>query len=240
MRRLRARALLAGLLGVALVAAACGGDDGDSDDAAPTTSAAGAATTTTAGSAGGSTASTIASPSPTGLPANMDAWEKLWADQRQKIVDLAKTNKWGVSADGKTLTGPAGFKIDLSACPAGWSETEGLTRHRDQDRPDAGAIRHPGRRPLLRQGPRHDHVTYYADQWRLHRLEGQDPQGQLHPEGRRIRLGPHDPAGRRADRLGEGVLHDHAGLAEHPQDLRQAQPALHPPHLQPDRTSGLG
>jgi branched-chain amino acid transport system substrate-binding protein len=32
-----------------------------------------------------------------------------------------------VSADGKTLTGPEGFTIDLSACTNNWSDTEGLT-----------------------------------------------------------------------------------------------------------------
>ena len=32
-----------------------------------------------------------------------------------------------MSADGKTVTGPEGFTIDLTKCPAGWSNTEGLT-----------------------------------------------------------------------------------------------------------------
>jgi branched-chain amino acid transport system substrate-binding protein len=57
----------------------------------------------------------------------MDGWEALWASQRAAIVKRIKDNKWGVSADGKTLTGPEGFSVDLSKCESGWSETEGLT-----------------------------------------------------------------------------------------------------------------
>ena len=34
---------------------------------------------------------------------------------------------WRRPADGKTILGPEGFKIDLTKCPAGWSNTEGVT-----------------------------------------------------------------------------------------------------------------
>lgn len=57
----------------------------------------------------------------------MDEWEALWAQQRDAIIQRIKANKWGKSADGKTVTGPDGFTIDLSKCPAGWSETQGLS-----------------------------------------------------------------------------------------------------------------
>jgi branched-chain amino acid transport system substrate-binding protein len=57
----------------------------------------------------------------------MEAWEALWATQRAATVKRIKDNKWGRSADGKTLTGPSGFTVDLSKCPAGWSDTEGLS-----------------------------------------------------------------------------------------------------------------
>jgi branched-chain amino acid transport system substrate-binding protein len=57
----------------------------------------------------------------------MDDWEALWSKQRDAIVKRIKDNKWGKSPDGKLVTGPEGFKIDLSKCPAGWSDTEGLT-----------------------------------------------------------------------------------------------------------------
>jgi len=51
----------------------------------------------------------------------------LWKEQRAAVVKRITDNKWGKSADGKTLTGPAGFTVDLSRCPAGWPDTEGLT-----------------------------------------------------------------------------------------------------------------
>jgi branched-chain amino acid transport system substrate-binding protein len=57
----------------------------------------------------------------------MDEWESLWAKERAAVVKEITDNHWGKSADGKTVTGPAGFTIDLSKCPAGWSDTEGLT-----------------------------------------------------------------------------------------------------------------
>jgi len=57
----------------------------------------------------------------------MDGWEALWAKERDAIVARAKAEKLGKSADGKTLNGPGGLTIDLSKCPAGWSDTEGLT-----------------------------------------------------------------------------------------------------------------
>ena len=57
----------------------------------------------------------------------MAEWEKLWADQRAAQVKRIKDNKWGTSADGKTVTGPEGFTMDLSKCPADWSQTQGLT-----------------------------------------------------------------------------------------------------------------
>jgi ABC-type branched-subunit amino acid transport system substrate-binding protein len=134
MKRTRLGALGAGLLGLALVAAACGGDDkggsttaSPSTAASPSTTASAGGSTTTGGTTSGATDETIASPSPTGLPSSIDDWEALWTKQRAAIVKRIKDNHWGISADGKTLTGPAGLKVDLSACPSGWSETEGLT-----------------------------------------------------------------------------------------------------------------
>jgi branched-chain amino acid transport system substrate-binding protein len=114
----------AGLLSFALLAAACGGDD--SDDAATdttgaggTTTSAGASTTTSGGAATSTTAGT--------MPASIEEWEALWAKQREAVVKRIKDNGWGKSADGKTLTGPGGWTVDLTKCPAGWSDTEGLT-----------------------------------------------------------------------------------------------------------------
>ncbi len=105
---------------MSLVAAACGGSD-DDDAAGPTTTGAGAGTTTTTAEA--TTSTTVAGPQPTSI----EAWEALWKTQRAAVVERIKDEGWGVSADGKTLSGPEGFTIDLAACPAGWSNTEGLT-----------------------------------------------------------------------------------------------------------------
>jgi branched-chain amino acid transport system substrate-binding protein len=106
---------------LALVAAACGGDD--SNDSAATTTAAGGSGATTTSAAGDASTSTSAAPQ----PPTLEAWEALWATQRDAIVKRIKDNKWGKSADGKSVTGPEGFTIDLTKCPAGWSDTEGLT-----------------------------------------------------------------------------------------------------------------
>jgi len=132
-KRTRFRAFGAGLIGLALVAAACGGDDSggsggstsdntvDAGVKAGVQTALGGGTETTA--SGSAAATTAVQPQPTSI----DAWEALWATQRAAIVKRITENKWGRSADGKTLTGPEGFTIDLSKCPAGWSDTEGLT-----------------------------------------------------------------------------------------------------------------
>jgi branched-chain amino acid transport system substrate-binding protein len=130
--RTRSRFFGAALAGLSLVAAACGGDDGDSGDGASTegtvdqgvnqgvndalsgTTAAGGTTDTTAGEA-------------QEHPDSMEAWEALWEEERQAMVDRIKENGWGLSADGATITGPEGFTIDMSKCPGGWNNTEGLT-----------------------------------------------------------------------------------------------------------------
>jgi len=57
----------------------------------------------------------------------MAEWEALWKKQRDAVVKKINDNDWGKSADGRTLTGPEGFSIDLSKCSEGWSDTEGLT-----------------------------------------------------------------------------------------------------------------
>jgi ABC-type branched-subunit amino acid transport system substrate-binding protein len=111
-------------LGLSLLAAACGGGDSDTSSTANTVdqgvaqgvgSALGSSTTQ------GGTATTVKQPE------SMDDWEALWTKEREAIVQKIKDNGWGKSADGTKLTGPEGFTIDLSKCPAGWSDTEGLT-----------------------------------------------------------------------------------------------------------------
>ncbi|MGD9754508.1 MAG: hypothetical protein AB7W59_26255, partial [Acidimicrobiia bacterium] len=122
------------MVGLSLVAAACGGDDGGDTGGGAETAAtvdanvkqgvsealSGSATT----AAGGTTETTeAAAPAPT----SMDEWRALWEDQRAAVVEKVKEADGGKSADGTTVTGPGGFTMDLSACPAGWSDTEGLT-----------------------------------------------------------------------------------------------------------------
>ncbi len=110
--------------GLSLVAVACGGSDDTSNEATDLTvdksiNAALSASTTVGGSA--TTVAAVAEPK------TMDEWEKLWTAERAEVVKRIKDNKWGLSADGKTIVGPEGFTIDVSKCAAGWSNTEGLT-----------------------------------------------------------------------------------------------------------------
>jgi branched-chain amino acid transport system substrate-binding protein len=117
----RARVIVPLILSGGLLASACGGDD--SADSATTTSQAGAAEQSTTTAAATTTASTAAAARPT----TMAEWEALWTKERAAVVKRITDNKWGTSADGKKAVGPEGFSIDLSACPSGWSNTEGLT-----------------------------------------------------------------------------------------------------------------
>jgi hypothetical protein len=103
-----------------MLLAACGSDDADTAGVATS----GAPTTATSGAVAGATSTTAAA---VARPTSMDEWEALWARQRQAVVQRIEDNGWGPSADGTTMTGPEGFEIDISSCPAGWSDTEGLT-----------------------------------------------------------------------------------------------------------------
>jgi branched-chain amino acid transport system substrate-binding protein len=118
--------LTAALAGLALLAGACGGDDSGGSASESTTGSV-AVTTATSAAASSTTAASATTTGAGAQPTSMDQWEALWADQRAAIIKRIKDNHWGKSADGKTLTGPEGFTIDLSKCPANWSDTEGLT-----------------------------------------------------------------------------------------------------------------
>ncbi|MGE0171103.1 ABC transporter substrate-binding protein [Nocardioides sp.] len=113
--------------GVSLVAAACGGDDDGGGGGAETVNTIDQSinqalqSTTTADDATATTATAREEPT------SIEEWEELWAEERATIVERIKENGWGLQADGKTITGPEGFSIDLAACAAGWSNTEGLT-----------------------------------------------------------------------------------------------------------------
>jgi ABC-type branched-subunit amino acid transport system substrate-binding protein len=114
-------------VGLALVAAACGSGSGGGSATNATVdpgiksgvaAALGGGTATTGGSA---TTTTVAEPT------TIEGWEALWKQQRDAIVKRITDNKWGKAADGKSLTGPGGWTVDLSKCPGNWSDTEGLT-----------------------------------------------------------------------------------------------------------------
>ena len=113
------------LIGLALTAAACGGSGSsttsDTIDKSINNAIQGQVTTTVAGQTATSAKTTLKEPT------SMDEWEKLWETERAAVVKRIKDNKWGISPDGKSVTGAEGFKVDLSKCPSGWSNTEGLT-----------------------------------------------------------------------------------------------------------------
>ena len=122
-RTRRARiSVAAAIAALALVAGACGGDDGGGGETSATVDDA-LRSGVQQGLGGGATSSTA----PPKEPASMAEWEALWTEQRAEVVKRIKDNKWGKSADGRTVTGPEGFTIDLTKCPAGWSDTEGLS-----------------------------------------------------------------------------------------------------------------
>ncbi|MFN0025885.1 MAG: ABC transporter substrate-binding protein [Acidimicrobiales bacterium] len=112
------------VIALALLAAACG-DSGDGNETATVDTAADAVKKEVEKIDLGGTTSTTAAVAP--KPTTIEEWEKLWATERAAIVKKIKDNKWGLSADGKAVTGPEGYKIDLSKCAAGWSNTEGLS-----------------------------------------------------------------------------------------------------------------
>ena len=60
-------------------------------------------------------------------PTTMEEWEALWEEERAAIVARIEESGWGKNAAGTEVTGPEGYRIDLTKCPAAWSDTEGLT-----------------------------------------------------------------------------------------------------------------
>ncbi|MCC6436487.1 MAG: ABC transporter substrate-binding protein, partial [Acidimicrobiales bacterium] len=125
----RKRSFAAAFAAFGLVAAACGGDDGDTSSATTAgteTSAAGTATSEGGATTAPSTDTTERPAAPGTPPATMQDWEALWTSQRAAIVERIESEA-NRSADGKRIDGPEGFSLDLGTCPAGWSDTEGLT-----------------------------------------------------------------------------------------------------------------
>jgi branched-chain amino acid transport system substrate-binding protein len=112
-----ARGAAATLMSLAMVAAACGGNGGGEAGTVNTIDERIQAALT----------STTEKKDLGKEPASMEEWEALWAKERAAIVAEIKQNGWGKTADGTKIVGPEGFTVDLTKCPAGWSDTEGLT-----------------------------------------------------------------------------------------------------------------
>jgi ABC-type branched-subunit amino acid transport system substrate-binding protein len=108
------------LVGLVSMLAGCGSDS--SDSGAPRAKAADADLQAGVKEALAATSSTVAE-----LPTTIEEWEALWAGQRAAIVERIRSNGWGKTADGTKVLGPEGYTVDLTKCPAGWSDTEGLT-----------------------------------------------------------------------------------------------------------------
>jgi branched-chain amino acid transport system substrate-binding protein len=106
---------------VGVVAAACGGDGSGSATGATVDQG------IQEGVQGALSETATTGTSTPEQPQSIEAWEARWAEERAAVVARIEENGWGVSPDGATLTGPEGFTIDLAACAAGWSDTEGLT-----------------------------------------------------------------------------------------------------------------
>ncbi len=57
---------------------------------------------------------------------SIEDWQALWDTERAAIVKNIKDNGWGWDKTGNKVTGPDGFTVDLTTCPAGWDPYEGL------------------------------------------------------------------------------------------------------------------
>ncbi|MEM9565980.1 MAG: ABC transporter substrate-binding protein [Actinomycetota bacterium] len=138
--RLRRAAPVAVLVAGAFVASACGVLGSDEADAPASPVAGQAVESPTTGSVaadgqGGAPADPAApsavDPAASGddaqapAPASIEQLEVLWAEERAAVVDRIRSGGYGLDEEG-VLTGPGGFELDLSSCPADWSDTEGV------------------------------------------------------------------------------------------------------------------
>ncbi len=121
---------LAVLFALGLAASACG-SSGSSDDANTNTDATviDKDAANAAESALDNTSTTAADGAAATSSADVKAiadWEKIWDEERAALVASAEKNGWKWDQTAKTVTGPGGFTVDLSACPAGWDPYGGL------------------------------------------------------------------------------------------------------------------
>ncbi len=124
------RALVAALAATGLVAAVVAGvqasdDDGASGPAATESNPDGDVPADTEAVAPGNGDPPDGAASPDEAPASLEDLEARWAVDRQAMVAALSAPGFGLGADN-ILRGPGGFQLDLGACPAAWSNTEGV------------------------------------------------------------------------------------------------------------------
>ncbi|MGH1505158.1 MAG: ABC transporter substrate-binding protein [Acidimicrobiales bacterium] len=127
--------LMALLFAFALVAAACGGSDSEGADAEGDSSAESEGSDE-GGDLGGvdedaaadalEQASEEDADEETVASGSVEELEIQWAEERAAIVASLQEGGYGLSEDGTTLTGPGGWEVDMTACPADWSNTAGV------------------------------------------------------------------------------------------------------------------
>ena len=138
------------------------------------------------------------------------------------------------------VTGPDGFTIDLTKCPAGWSDTEGVS---DTEIKIGHTTALSGTAADFGNGARAMDVVYryYSDEG----VFTDATTGKTRRVNLIIKDDGYDPA--RTIPLVDELIDSEKvfamvdpGLADDAQGLRQAEPALHPPSAGPDRAPGLG
>ena len=128
--------ILSLLFAMALVAAACGGSDDDDGDAAGTETESEGDGETGGGIDEDAAAEALADDEGEDAPdepveqaGSIEELEEQWAAARAAVVDDLNAGiaagDYGVG-DDNILRGPGGYEVDLSNCPADWSNTEGL------------------------------------------------------------------------------------------------------------------
>ena len=230
LQRTRKLMAVAGLVSLALVAAACGGDDSKNSSAPATTAAGGAtrrrATADDRRAGGHDDHDDRRRPARRRSPSGRRCGPR----ERAAIVKRIKDNKWGKSADGKTLTGPEGWTVDLTKCPAGWSDTEGVSDTTIK----IGAVDRRCRAPTPTTPTSGKAIDFLFDYYNDQGLFKDASNGKTRKVDYTMKDDGYDAARAipNVDELLDSdkvVRHLDAGLAGHAEDLRQDQPALRAP-----------
>ena len=111
--------LLSLLAALALVTAACTG--GGEEEGAEETEESTEQLNSETAEAEDTTTTTVAPE----ITITIDELEAQWATARAAVVERLSAEEFGLGEDN-ILRGPGGFELDLSACPAGWSDTAGI------------------------------------------------------------------------------------------------------------------